>query len=139
MLRAEDWAKQNQFFEFVPRTSGGGYDFKKLARFDEHLGKATTALKLFHSDLKRVVDLLLDMDTDEAELFATVHSAWNNLIIDRKPISDQSIIREAREHWHSDKLKIPVERFSNALNSIRTRKMEPDGSAKYVGGQQHLI
>ncbi len=139
MLRAEDWARQNQFFEFAQRPSGTGYDFKKLQQFDAQLKQAQAALEPCRADLNKVIDLILDMTTEAAELFATVHAAWNNLIIDKAPITDQAIVREARENWHNDKLKIPEERFHNALNSIRTRKLEPDGTAKYVGGQTRLI
>jgi len=31
MLKAEEWAKERRFFEFVSRGGGKGYDFKKLA------------------------------------------------------------------------------------------------------------
>jgi restriction endonuclease S subunit len=139
MLRAEEWAKQNQFFEFVPRSTGNGYDFKKLARFDEQFKQVTIALEPFRTEVNKVIDLIIDMNSEEAELFATVHAAWNNLIINKAPITDETIVREARENWHKDKLKIPAERFHNALNSIRTRNLEPDGTAKYVGGQAKLI
>lgn len=138
MLRAEEWAKQNQFFEFVPRNSGG-YDFKPLAKFDVLLKKANVDLESHLSQVNLALNLVLEMDSEEAELFATVHAAWNNLIIDKEPITDAAIIRAAREYWHSEKLRIPVERFYHALNSIRTRKLEPDGTAKYVGGLSRLI
>jgi type I restriction enzyme, S subunit len=138
MLRAGEWAKQQSFFEFVKRASGKGFDFKPLAKFDQHLKSAATELAPYKSQIKTVIDLILDMDSEDAELFATVHAAWNNLIIDKKPISDDAIIRAAREDWHADKLKIPEQRFRDALNSIRTRNLEPDGTAKYVG-QPRLI
>jgi restriction endonuclease S subunit len=139
MLRAENWAKQSEFFEFAQRLSGNGYEFKKLVRFDDQLKQANASLEPFRADLNKVIDLIIDMNSEEAELFATVYAAWNNLIIDKASITDQAIVREARENWHSDKLKIPEQRFHNALNSIRTRNLEPDGTAKYVGGQQKLI
>jgi hypothetical protein len=139
MLRTEDWARQNEFFDFAQRPSGNGYEFKKLARFDDQLKQTNAALEPFRAELNKVIDVIIDMNSEEAELFATVHAAWNNLIIDKVPITDETIVREARENWHKDKLKIPEQRFHDALNSIRTRKLEPDGTAKYVGGQTRLI
>jgi restriction endonuclease S subunit len=139
MLNAEKWARQNSFFEFAPRPSGNGYEFKKLQHFDEQLKQSIVSLEPFRAELNKVIDLIIDMNSEEAELFATVHAAWNNIMIDKKPIIDQAIVHEARENWHKDKLKIPEQRFHNALNSIRTRKVEPDGAAKYVGGQSRLI
>ncbi len=139
MLRAEDWARQSEFFEFAQRPSGNGYEFKKLQHFYEQLKQSIVSLEPFRAELNKIIDLIIDMNSEEAELFATVHAAWNNLIIDKVPITDQAIVREARENWHKDKLKIPEQRFHDALNSIRTRKLEPDGTAKYVVGQSRLI
>ena len=39
MLRAEDWARANQFFDFHKKADGN-YEFIKLARYDEMLTKA---------------------------------------------------------------------------------------------------
>ncbi|MEO7887940.1 MAG: restriction endonuclease subunit S, partial [Polaromonas sp.] len=42
MLKAEDWARTQDFFEMIDR--GNGYDFKKLKDFDKHLSKAKQEL-----------------------------------------------------------------------------------------------
>ncbi len=137
MLKAEDWAKSNRFFEFVSRD--GGYDFKKLPRYDEMLARAIASVKPYQDKLKKVVDLVLPMNSRDAEVFATVHAAWNNLILDKQPVTDEAIIREARENWHSEKLRIPEDDFRKAIRLIRNKGLVPDGSAKRVGGQDTLL
>jgi hypothetical protein len=79
------------------------------------------------------------MDTKEAEVFATVHAAWNNLLIDKIPVTDDLIVRAARDDWHADKLKIPEHQFRKAIELIRQQGLVPEGKAKYVGGQQALL
>ncbi|MEA3538363.1 MAG: hypothetical protein U9R73_04460 [Pseudomonadota bacterium] len=82
MLAAEDWAKVNEFFEFVPRPSGNGYNFRKLARFDAVVAEGAAALKPVQEQLEKAIGLIAPMKSEEAELLATVHAAWNNLILD---------------------------------------------------------
>jgi hypothetical protein len=137
MLKAEEWAKANQFFEMVKR--GEGYEFRKLGAFDERLSGAYKALSPCLQPLESVIDLLVPMDTEEAEVFATVHAAWNNLLIDGAAVTDAAIMYAAREGWHADKLRIPEHKFRAAIELIRQKGLVPDGTAKYVGGQQSLL
>ncbi|WP_299378818.1 hypothetical protein, partial [uncultured Kiloniella sp.] len=74
-----------------------------------------------------------------AELVATVHAAWNNLLLDGKKPSEDDIVHEARENWHSDKLKIPRHEFIEALARIRRENIMPKGMGKRVTGQEVLL
>jgi len=136
MLKVEAWAKAHDYFEMV--KCGEGYEFRKLGAFDERLSSARPALTPYLQRVESVIDLLLPMDTKEAEVFATAHAAWNNLLIDGAEVTDNAIVSAAREGWHADKLKIPEHKFRSAIELIRQKDLVPDGSAKYVGGQQPL-
>ena len=137
MLKAEEWAKSHRFFKFVNKD--GGYDYKKLDRYDEMIAKTTAVVAPHRESLKKIVDLVLPMNTREAEVFATVHAAWNNLILDNAKITDEMIVREAREKWHPSKTTIPEGDFKKAIRSIRDKGLVPNGSAKRVGGQDMLF
>ena len=139
MLRATDWAVQQGFFEFVPRASGNGYDFRKLANYDALWAEAVVATRPVAAALERAIDPIVPMVSLEAELFATVYAAWNNLIHDRAAATDDGIVKEARDNWHSSKLAIPEQKFRSTIKLIRAKGLEPDGSSKYVGGQAKLI
>lgn len=139
MLRAEEWAEAQGFFKFVPRASGNGYDFKKLANYDTLWADAVAATKPVAAALEMAIDPIVPMVSLDAELFATVHAAWNNLIRDGVAITDDTIVKAARDDWHSAKLKIPEHKFRDTIRTIKAKNMEPDGSAKYVGGQVKLI
>ena len=136
MLRAEDWAKENQFFEFAPRLTGHGYDFKKMGDYGKLIDRALAAIEAYREKLEKILSILLPMDTQEAEVLATVHAAWNNLLLDGIDPTEDAIIIEARENWHGDKLKIPRHKFQDAIKTIRSNDIVPDGTAKRVTGQE---
>lgn len=139
MLRATDWAVRQGFFEFVPRANGKGYDFKKLANYDACWAEAEAVIKPVATELTRAIDLIVDSPSDFAELIATTHAAWNNLIIDNATITDDAVVLAARHNWHVSKLRFDPSRFHDAIRFIRTNGIIPDGSAKYVGGQGSLL
>lgn len=139
MARAEAWAREHEFFEFVPSTSGPGLDFKKLTNYDALWEEAVIALKPVNEALERAIAPLVSMNMEEAELFATVHAAWNNLLIDGAEISDDAIVREARENWDTAKTNISRHKFLQTIELIKNKRMQPDGAGKYVGGQGGLF
>ena len=139
MLAAEDWAKANQFFEFEPRRTGSGYTFKKLARFEAIVAEGIAALKPVQGQLEKAIALIAPMKSEQAELLATVHAAWNNLILDNAEATEEAIIYEARENWHASKLKFADSKFREAIATIRIKDIIPDGTAKRVGGQARLL
>lgn len=135
--RLENWAKENKLFEFVKR--GAGYEFRKLHKYDASIKSGLGDLAPYRDHLDKLIDLLVPMNSREAEVFATVHAAWNNLLRDGCKPTEEAIVRAAREEWHSDKLKIPRAKFVDAVKKIEKLKLVPKGSAKRVGGQESLL
>jgi len=139
MRTAEQWAKDNDFFEFVQRQNGQrGYDFIKGKRYAEWLPQALDVLKPYRNNLDRIVNLLMPLDTQEAELVATTYAAWNNLLLDGVEPTESAIIHEARENWSSSKQQYSRERFLEAINQLRSNGIVPTGSGKRVNGQESL-
>lgn len=137
MLMAEEWAKANKLFEFLPPIERG-YEFKKLSRYNT-ISKTFSALRPYRKKLEEIIDLLIPMNTEEAEVFATVHTAWNELIFRGEEFDDNEIIYEARDNWHPDKMNIPVSKFREAIRLIRAKKLVPDGTSKRICGQENLF
>ena len=131
MLAAERWAKANDFFEFV--KEGGRYTFRKLPKYAERMRAADAALAPIKDRLERATMLIVELNSTQSEVLATVHAAWNNLILDDEDPTEEAIVRAAREEWHPDKLLIPVSEFRQAIREIRRLGIVPDGSAKRVG------
>ena len=135
--RVETWAEQNDIFRFEQRRTGKrGYDFIRGKKYASFLNEAKTLLADYQAGLSRFLPLMTQMNTEEAEIFTTVHAAWSNLLIDGKTPSDEDIVWAAREGWHESKLDIERTKFFDAIREIRRHDLEPDGSAKYVHGAQ---
>lgn len=138
MLRAEDWARSNLFFEFTPRLTGNGYDFKKLGDYNKLIGGALETVKPYKDKLDKILALMMPLNTREAEVLATVHAAWNNLVLDSAEVTDDKI-HEACKTWHERKQPITEAEFRKAITTIRNNGIVPDGTAKRVIGQESLL
>src|SRR3546814_13322192 len=86
-------------------------------------------------DVERVLELMWPMTTRQAEIFATVFAAWNNLLLDGEFISDARIVREAREDWHPDKLKINRQNFFHTIAWMKDKGLCPEGKGMQVHRQ----
>ena len=106
----EHRAKMAGFFVFQG-SKKTGYQFAKRQLFDALVEKTRAALGNQNRALDDLLELMAPMNTQQAEIFATVYAAWNNLLLDGLPVTDESIVLEARENWHADKLAIPREKF----------------------------
>lgn len=139
MQRAEEWARDRGFFEFVKRSTGQrGYDFRKGERYGGLVAEAMQALVPYENVLKRVVKVLMPLNTAETEILATAYAAWNNLLLEGVEPTEIAIIHEARENWHADKLKYSEEQFRNAISQLRQNGLVPQGRGKRVTGQESL-
>lgn len=130
----ESRARKAGYFSFE-RVHNGAHRINKLAKFDALLSETRRALGDRCADVDLVLQLMLPMDTQQAEILATVHAAWNNLLLDGKPVTDEAIVRAAREDWHPDKLNIDRERFFAAIGWIREKDIAPRGVGRKVGAK----
>lgn len=131
LKKVEHRADRAGYLTFARQVSGG-YRVTKKVGFDSLVIKTRAALGDRNPDLDRLLELMTPMSTRQAEIFATVYAAWNNLLMDGEPITDESIVRAAREDWHSDKLNIPRDKFFTAIEWIRTKNLCPEGKGKRV-------
>jgi hypothetical protein len=130
----EKRALRAAWFYFDKRPSGG-YTFVKGRKFDELVATTRSALGELNQKVDALIELMLAMDKEAVEVFATVHAAWNNLLLDKQTVTDERIVTEARENWHRDKLKIAREKFFCAIRQIREAGVCPEGKGKKVIGK----
>jgi type I restriction enzyme, S subunit len=131
LMRVEHRANMAGYFS-VKRLAHGPYSFSKKNKFDEIVRRSRAALGERNQAVDSVMDMMLPMDTEQAEILATVFAAWNNLLLDSRSVDDEAIVREARENWHPDKLQIARERFFAALEWMRKNNVVPKGDGKKV-------
>jgi type I restriction enzyme S subunit len=129
-MKVESRAKKAGFF--YVEQSGEMKNYSKGSQFDKLIEKTSNALGDHLNDVCNLIDVMARMSTQQAEIVATVYAAWNNLLIDKADITDEAIVREARENWHPQKLKIERERFFKAITWMREHDLIPTGSGKRV-------
>lgn len=135
LKKVEHRARMTNAFDFQ-RVDYGAYGVRTLHGFDRLVGEARAALGDRLAEVEALLDLMLPMDTTQAELFVTIYAGWNNLLVDGKSPTDEEIVYESRENWHPEKLKIPRERFFNAIQFLRGRGMIPHGKGPKVTARE---
>ena len=69
------------------------------------------------------------MDTDQAELLATVYAAWNDMLIDGRPVTDDTLIAEVYG-WHERKKRFGRERILKCVRWMKENGWVPRGTGQ---------
>jgi type I restriction enzyme S subunit len=128
--KVEHRARMANYFTF--KDGKRGKVFVKGRRFESLATKTRTALGDLSQKVDAVIKLMLPLDMQQAEVFATVYAAWNNLLMDNQTPTDEQIVLAARENWHPDKLKMEREKFFKTIDWIRKKNISPQGKGKRV-------
>lgn len=129
--KIESRAKKAGFY--TVSKHGDVYEYSLGTQAQKLIDKATTALGDRFSEFNKLLELFVTMNTQQAEIVATVYAAWNNLLIQGQPTTDEAIVLEARENWHKNKLKIERNKFFNAIDWMKKYEiLIPKGNGKLV-------
>lgn len=135
LKKVESRAKKANWFVVRQQKADGAYVFHKEHGFDALLGKTAAALGERAAEVDALINLLLPLNTRQAEIVATLYAAWNNLLLLGRSPSDEDIVYEARENWHASKLEIDREKFFKGLEWVRKQGLIPVGRGRYVDTQ----
>ncbi len=75
-----------------------------------------------------IVDACRNLSTDQAEIIATLHACWNDLILRQEPVTDDAVIAEFHGHWHPQKTRFSRTRLRKAIEWMRVHDLVPTGS-----------
>ncbi len=101
---------------YVPMEKVDGYK----QYFQRYWGNLRTRVQ-------ELIEILRPMNTEQAEIVATLFAAWNDLIIIGKPLDDSIILDEVLNKWHPQKADITRERWLIALDWMRNKGLVPQG------------
>jgi hypothetical protein len=132
LKKVESRASKANWFDVRQAKAGGAHTYYKKSSFDALLDKTAAALGERAAEVDALINLLLPMDTRQAEIVATLYAALNNLLLLGRSPSDEDIVYEARENWHASKLEIERGRFFKALEWMREHGLIPEGRGRYV-------
>ena len=108
---------------YITYKNGEYYDYQQGRAINSVIQKTLKCLGEKSNNLLTLLDILIPMNMQQAEIVATVYAAWNNLILEGKAFSDEDIVLEARENWHKDKLNIPRDKFFKAIEWMRKNEL----------------
>ncbi len=128
--KVESRARKASFF--TVRKQNGRYMYNQGSQFNKLIAKVKLVLNEKTEPLMNLLDLMVPMTTQQAEILATVYASWNNLIIENKTINNEAIVSEARENWHIEKMKIPREKFFKAITWMKSKGIVPTGNGKKI-------
>lgn len=76
--------------------------------------------------LDRMLGHMKQLNTDEAELLATIYAAWNDLLIDARPAELGDIVREVHG-WHASKKRFTPKQIETRIAWMRKFGYVPVG------------
>jgi type II restriction/modification system DNA methylase subunit YeeA len=101
--------------------------YRRGPDLEKALENARTVLGKSRSAINKLIDLFRPLDTDQCEIVATLYACWNDRIIDKKDVSDKSIVEEFLTAWHDRKRRFPAARLLKALAWMRKSCLVPTG------------
>ena len=130
LKKVESRARKAGFFNV--KREGLRYVITPFRQFDVIVDKTKNALGIRLVDVESLIELMKPLDTRQAEIVATLFAAWNNLLLEGVQSDDDSIVSEARENWHPQKLEIERNKFFQGLIWMRKNGLIPMGQGDKV-------
>ena len=124
--KLESLAAKQQWFTSTRRAGTYGTSYAASSKIAARCEAATAILGAAKSRFDWVLDQVAKMDTEKAELWATVHAAWNDLLLAGTPASDPRIVQEVHA-CHPSKGRFTAERITKCIAWIREQDFVPRG------------
>lgn len=115
---------------FKAEKVGDRYSYRRL---DKAGGHRQYFYRYFgdHADqLAKLLDLFRPLDTDRAEIVATLYAVWNDFLIRGEACDDDRIVAEVLTNWHDRKRRFDDALWRRALNWMRDKGLVPTGFGK---------
>ena len=81
------------------------------------------------AEIDRIIELFLPMDSNQAEIVATLYAAWNDLLATGIEPTEEHIFSEFYV-WDEQKQRFDRSRLENALAWMREHGLVPTGTGK---------
>jgi len=124
--KIESLAKKERWFESVPRQSGIGIEYHRGANIEDRCGAAKSILGNKLAEFDRILNFMAKMDSEQTGIWTTVHFVWNDLILAKKPVTDDAIVRGFYE-FHVAKKSIEERRVRVCIKWLRDKGLVPKG------------
>lgn len=124
-----------QWYERTERETVG-YAYRPLSQAGQHRQAYSSAWSVAErGTIERVIELMRDWDTDRCEMTVTLYAAWNDFILEGRPVSDEAIVDEVMLSWNDTKLRFSKTEWLAVLTEMKKHKiLMPTGFGKRTRG-----
>lgn len=135
MNKVEGELQNQQWYERVERETVG-HAYRPLSKAGQHRQAYCSAWPVAErATIERVIELMRDWDTDRCEMTVTLYAAWNDFILEGRPVSDEAIVDEVMRRWNDTKLRFGKPEWLAVLAEMNKQKiLMPTGFGKRTTG-----
>lgn len=135
MAKVEVELQNHQWYERVERETIG-HAYRPLSQAGRHRQAYSSAWSVAErATIEQVIELMQDWDTDHCEMTVTLYAAWNDFILEGRPVSDDAIVDEVMHSWNDTKLRFGKTEWLAVLAEMKKHKiLIPTGFGKRTTG-----
>ncbi|WP_176467496.1 restriction endonuclease subunit S, partial [Pseudomonas savastanoi] len=135
MSTVEVELQTQQWYERVERETVG-HAYRPLSQAGQHRqGYYSAWSAAEQATIEQVIELMRDWDTDRCEMAVTLYAAWNDFILEGRPVTDEAIVDEVMHSWNDTKLRFGKTEWLAVLAEMKKHKiLIPTGFGKRTTG-----
>jgi type I restriction enzyme S subunit len=135
MNKVEGELQNHQWYERIERETVG-HAYRPLSQAGLHRqAYCSTWPVAERAAIEQVIELMRDWDTDRCEMTVTLYAAWNDFILEGRPVTDEAIVEEVMLNWNDTKLRFGKIEWLAVLAEMKKHKiLMPTGFGKRTRG-----
>lgn len=135
MNNVEGEMHDRQWYERIERETVG-HAYRPLSNAGQHRQAYRSVWPVAdRATIEQVIELMRDWDTDRCEMTVTLYAAWNDFILEGRPVSDEAIVDEVMHSWNDTKLRFGKTEWLAVLGEMKKHKiLMPSGFGKRTTG-----
>lgn len=120
--------KRNKWFTI--RSSKNSVIYKPTKDKQKYVKYYDKYFKDYNVEIERIINIFKPLTTDQAEIYATLYAVWNDFLIENKTFTNEDMVQEVLNNWHSSKRRFSKDIWFNALEQMRKLDIVPNGYGK---------
>jgi len=135
MNKVEGQMQTHQWYERIERETVG-HAYRPLSQAGQHRQAYSSAWSAAErATIEQVIELMRDWDTDRCEMTVTLYAAWNDFILEGRPVTDEAIVDEVMHSWNDTKLRFGKGEWLAILTEMKKHEiLMPTGFGKRTRG-----
>nr|WP_298169474.1 restriction endonuclease subunit S [uncultured Pseudomonas sp.] len=123
MNQVENELCNRQWYECIDRETFG-HAYRPLAQAGQHRQAYASAWSTAErAIIEQVIELMRDWDTDRCEMTVTLYAAWNDFILEGRPVTDEAIVDEVMHSWNDAKLRFGKDEWLAVLARMKKQEL----------------